>query len=145
MKLFEYLLVSALVAFLTACGGGGDGGGAGSSPAQGVLSPTQLYFGNVAVGQTSGPRTATLSNPGGQPLSISRIEYDSLNIANFQVTNNCPATLPPGSSCDVSIVCAPVRPNTGNVTAYVYHNGSRLGGDLQWHLQTYSYVTLTCQ
>ena len=140
----KLVLATASVALLAACGGGG-GETTQKEPAQGVLSPTQLYFGNVAVGQTSGPRTATLSNLGDEPLVITRVENDHVNIANFQVTNNCPSTIAPGGSCNITFVCAPVKPNIGNVTYYIYHNGSRLGGDLKWHLQTYSYGILTCQ
>ncbi len=140
----KLVTATAVIVMLTACGGGGDGD-SGGTPSQGVLSPTQLYFGNVTVGQTSGPRTAVLTNPGSKPLIISRVESSSNSIANFQVSNTCTDTLAPGATCTITFVCAPVKPNSGNVDVYIYHNGSRLGGDLIWHLQTYSYVTLTCQ
>jgi hypothetical protein len=140
----KLVTTTAVLSLLSACGGGGDSGG-GGTPAQGVISSTQLFFGNVSVGQTSGPRTAVINNPGSQPLIFSRVESSSNSIANFQITNTCTNTLAPGASCTITFVCAPVKPNSGNVDVYFYHNGSRLGGDLVWHLQTYSYVTLTCQ
>jgi Abnormal spindle-like microcephaly-assoc'd, ASPM-SPD-2-Hydin len=143
MKALKLAIAIVIFAVLTACGGGGSA--KQSTPAQGVLSPTQLYFGNVAVGEISGTRTAVLTNQGDEPLIINRVEYDSNYSSNFQVNYSCPSTIAVGGSCTFTIVCAPVRPNNGNVTAYIYHNGSRLGGDLQWHLQTYSYLTLTCQ
>jgi Abnormal spindle-like microcephaly-assoc'd, ASPM-SPD-2-Hydin len=143
MRVLKPTLFAALFV-LAACGGGGEQQPPEREPPQGVLSPGQLFFGRVGVGQTSGPRTAVLTNPGDQPLIVSRIEYSSNDIANFQVEHNCPQTIAPGGSCTVTFFCAPVQAISGNVTVYIYNNGSYYGPDLEWHLQTYSHVTLTC-
>lgn len=143
MRAFAPFVLVALVG-LAACGGGGDSNAPPApTPPQGQLSPSQLEFGRIAIGQASGPRSAVLTNVGEQPLVIDRYEYSG-QIANFQINHNCPQTLAPGASCTATFVCAPVETFADDATVYVYHNGSRLGGDLAWHLQTYSFVTLVC-
>lgn len=136
----------ALILLLTLMGIASCGGGGGQAdepvPPQGQLSPSSLTFGRIAVGQTSGPRTAVLTNIGGQPLIISRFEYEA-GIEHFQVQHNCPESLPPGASCTGTFVCAPVGTISGNVTVYVYHNG-RFPQNIGGRLQTLSALILTC-
>src|SRR5208282_4039522 len=64
---------------------------------------TALDFGGQGVGTTSAPATVTVSNPSGAPLLISGVAASDA----FTVTNACPVTLAPGSSCALSISFSP--------------------------------------
>ncbi len=68
-----------------------------------ALYPAALDFGGQGVGTTSAPATVTVSNPSGAPLLISGVTASDA----FTVTNACPATLAPGSSCALSISFSP--------------------------------------
>jgi len=63
------------------------------------------------VGITSPPQTITIANFGGSPLSGANSVTAS---GGFAQTNNCPAMLPAGSSCQVAVTFTPSA--TGTVT-----------------------------
>jgi hypothetical protein len=85
-------------------------GGMGLTPEKAVLSPSNLGFGRIPFGTTSPPQAVTLSNPGTAPLAISSIYiYDP----SFAQTNNCPATLAPGTACTISVTFTPMRVGLG--------------------------------
>jgi secreted trypsin-like serine protease len=63
-----------------------------------LVLPPPIDLGAVIVGTTV-TRTVTLTNSGGGPLNFSSITVT----APFTLTNNCPATLQPGQSCDIVI------------------------------------------
>ena len=71
-------------------------------------------FGNVVKGVTSAAQTATLSNTGLAALSITSIAAGG----DFAETNNCPASLAPNGSCEISVKFTPsvVGTNTGTLT-----------------------------
>jgi hypothetical protein len=76
-----------------------------------VLSPAALDFGSITVGSstrtaqgTSGTQQVSLLNSGTAPLHINGI---SVGNAAFTQANNCPATLPAGSSCTINIDFSP--------------------------------------
>ena len=82
------------------------------------LSPLFVSFGNLNVGQKSGPATVTLSNIGdatlgttSNPILISITQPST----DFTQTNNCPASLAPNNFCTITITFAPV--DTGVRTA----------------------------
>ncbi|MFC6647391.1 choice-of-anchor D domain-containing protein [Granulicella cerasi] len=103
-----------------------NGAGTAAIVPQATLSPTALTFPDTDAGVTSSPLTATLTNSGNGPLTISNIA--STNTANFTVTNTCGATLAAGASCTLSITFTPttsgtsytgsvvITDNAGNVT-----------------------------
>jgi hypothetical protein len=68
-----------------------------------ALYPAGLDFGGQGVGTTSAPATFTVSNPSGAPLAISGVTVSGA----FTVSNDCPASLAPGSSCALSILFSP--------------------------------------
>ncbi len=73
------------------------------------FSPPTLTFSQNA-GTTSAPQTITITNFGGRPLN-------GLNLSasdGFSETNNCPAVLPGGSNCTVSVTFTP--PAAGSLT-----------------------------
>jgi hypothetical protein len=82
--------------------------GTGIAPAQPAFSPGSLAFGNLGVGLTSASQTVTLTNPAGadQPVIIESLVFASAT-NSFNQTNNCPATLAAGSSCQIQVSFAP--------------------------------------
>jgi uncharacterized repeat protein (TIGR03803 family) len=80
-----------------------------------TLSPTSLNFGNQTIGIASSPQAATLTNSGNLPLTITSIEITGANSSDFGQTNNCPSSLPPNNSCQISVTFTPAA--TGNRTA----------------------------
>jgi uncharacterized repeat protein (TIGR03803 family) len=79
------------------------------------FSPTSLSLGNQNVGVTSGPQVLTLTNTGGLALAITTIQITGANSSDFGQTNNCPSSLPPNGSCNISVTFAPTA--AGNRSA----------------------------
>lgn len=77
--------------------------------------PASLSFGNVAVGSTSSPQTATLSNTGTASLSITSLNLSGAGSSSFTQSSACGATLAAGSSCAITLACKPTA--TGTVSA----------------------------
>lgn len=76
--------------------------GAGSGP--GVsLSPGSLSFGNVLLGTSSAAQSVALTNTGNSVLNLSNVSV----AGNYSQTNNCPAALQPGATCQFQIVFTP--------------------------------------
>jgi phospholipase C len=69
-----------------------------------ILSTPHLSMGAQAVGFTSQATKILVSNFGDSPLTINGISSTS----EFPQTNNCPASLAAGASCNVNIRFAPV-------------------------------------
>jgi hypothetical protein len=73
------------------------------------IKPKALRFSKTTVGTTSKPKTVKVSNPKGKkkhpgfPVLIEMISDPGV----FVETNNCPASLPAGSSCTVSVTFTP--------------------------------------
>jgi sugar lactone lactonase YvrE len=78
------------------------------------LSATSLAFGNQNTGTTSAAQTITLTNFGGAPLNFGSIVVTG----DFVSSNTCPAALPGGSSCTISVSYAPTitGAETGTLT-----------------------------
>ncbi len=89
----------------SSCGGGGQ-------PAV-SLSPTALNFKKVPIGQTSSPKTVTLTNTGTATLNISSITASG----DFHISNNtCGATVAAGANCAVSVTFHPSLKGARNGT-----------------------------
>ena len=73
-----------------------------------AVSPTSLRFGNVAVGQTSAPLTATLTNRGTSSFAVGSIVLTGTSATWFAMTENCPNTLAPGASCGITVTFRPL-------------------------------------
>jgi hypothetical protein len=73
------------------------------------LSPVSLSFGNLDIGKTSQPQTATLSNVGKTSLAIKSIGIVGSNRKDFAQTNNCGTSLPSGESCQIQITFTPTK------------------------------------
>jgi Abnormal spindle-like microcephaly-assoc'd, ASPM-SPD-2-Hydin len=92
------------------------GSGAVAAP---TLSPTSLSFGTQDVRTTSGSKTVKLTANSPGPLTISSISVSS----GFTQSNNCPASLNPGSSCNINIVFQPTTAGAVTGTLTVVDNG----------------------
>ena len=107
------LVLAALT--LTACGGGGgdssgegDGGPAGGGSTSSVAaSRGSIDFGEIHIGQTSGPETVTLSNTGSSQVSIENIGLSGPDSPSYSVTHDCGGSLAVGRSCSLSLRFAP--------------------------------------
>jgi parallel beta-helix repeat protein len=82
-----------------------------------ALSPASLDFGDAFVfyATTALPVTVTNPNPVALPLSFISI-YDLAGPA-FAETDDCPAALPPGAACTISMTCIPmaIGPRQGSL------------------------------
>jgi len=85
------------------------------SVAEIALSPSSLDFGDQRVGSSSAAQTVQLSNPGNAALSLGSIA----TTGDFSQTNNCPASLPGGSQCGISITFTPSATGTRSGTLTV--------------------------
>jgi hypothetical protein len=100
-------------------GGGGDGFVAkiNITPSDVTLFPLHLDFGSQPMGITSGPRVSTLTNAGGDTLTIKSISVIGTNSGDFAQTNNCGTSVPVGTSCSITATFTPLA--AGNRSAVV--------------------------
>jgi hypothetical protein len=80
--------------------------GIGIAAATVSLTPSSLTYPTQLVGTTSPPQVATLTNTGGQTVTISNISVTG----PFLETNNCPSSLGVGGSCQISVTFEPTGP-----------------------------------
>ncbi|MBA3914222.1 MAG: choice-of-anchor D domain-containing protein, partial [Acidobacteriales bacterium] len=73
-----------------------------------TLTPSSVVFPDTDVKTASQPSTVLLTNAGTVTLNISSISIGGQNQGDFSQTSGCTAPLPPGSSCNVSVVFSPV-------------------------------------
>jgi hypothetical protein len=83
-------------------------------PGNGTLSVTSLDFGTQAVGSTTAAQSVSLTNTGGDTLTVSGLA----STGPFAVTNGCPASLAPNQSCVSNVTFKPTAMGavTGAVT-----------------------------
>jgi hypothetical protein len=87
------------------------------------LYPVQLAFGEVAVGTTSAPQTATFSNADAQPITGIQIAIGGANANEFSQTNNCPSSLPVGGSCQIQVTFSPTSLGYQSASLNVAYTG----------------------
>lgn len=85
-------------------------------PLRGMVTPSELNFGSIDVGNTSGTQTITVVNTGIRPLPIKEIRSSG----PFVVSNNCPegGELAPGATCSINVLFNPAQ--EGLLTGSVY-------------------------
>jgi hypothetical protein len=109
---FKPTSAGAKTASLQVTAGGGAGTKTVSLSGTGVrstlsVSPIALAFGDVPRNVTSAAKTVTISNTGTVVLPINQITLEGNNPGQFAKTSNCPAQVPVGNSCTVSVVFKP--------------------------------------
>jgi hypothetical protein len=74
-----------------------------------ALFPASQDFGTVTIGQSSGSKLVTLTNTGGQALSLTSISVTGSNSTDFVATPNCslPTALSPNATCTISLTFSP--------------------------------------
>ncbi len=89
--------------------------GTSALPATAILSKTTLAFPLQATGTTSASQSFTLSNTGGQTLTINSYTFTGATPANFAQTHSCPATLTINTGCTITVTFSPTT--AGSYTA----------------------------
>jgi hypothetical protein len=69
--------------------------------------PLALDFGDEALGGTTSPKTATLTNSSGKPLNISTIALGGANSEDFSQSNNCGSVLAVKAFCTITVTFTP--------------------------------------
>lgn len=87
------------------------------------LNPTNLNFGNRAVGTTSPRKLITLTNKGSVILNISEIAITGENASDFNQINNCGTSLAPGASCSIGVNFTPSALGFRSANLSVSHDG----------------------
>lgn len=84
------------------------------------LAPFSLNFGDVKVGQTSAPQTATVTNVSTHAVSVQSVRTSK---PAYQETNTCGSSLAAKSSCTVTVTFSPQTTGTQTGLLAVYDNG----------------------
>jgi hypothetical protein len=82
------------------------GGGGGANP-QVSLDRSSLSFGGQTITTKSGSQVVTLTDSGTSFLTVTSIGLAGANAADFATSNSCPATVPSGASCTISVSFTP--------------------------------------
>jgi len=98
--------------------------GTGVDAATVSLSATNLSFGSVNVGGSSGSQTVTLKNTGDLALSIASIGVTGTNASSFVFANGCGTSLAAGANCTIHGHFAPVAVGSQTATIMVVDNAS---------------------
>lgn len=80
----------------------------------GIIGPSEMNFGTVAIDGMSASQTAVVMNTGYEDLKIKNISA----VGDFLIQSNCPSSLAPGQTCEVVINFNPKR--EGIITGGVY-------------------------
>jgi len=79
-----------------------------------AIFPSSEDFGPITVGQSSNSKLVTLTNTGGQSLSLSSVGVTGTNPSDFVATPTCsfPTVLAPNVTCTISLVFSPTAAGT---------------------------------
>ena len=94
--------------------------GVGSSDS---LSASSLSFGSVAV-ETSSSLTVSLTNAGGNPISISQTGIVGLDKQDYSEINTCGTSLPPQRSCTFTVTFTPTTKGPRKASLAFTSNGT---------------------
>jgi hypothetical protein len=93
-----------------------------------VVSPTQIAFGEIAVGTSSASQPVTLTNNGGGTLFISSITFTPEggfpNSSAFSETNNCGGSVVSGGNCTINVTFTPTTDGLGEAYLTINDNSS---------------------
>jgi hypothetical protein len=88
-----------------------------AAPSDITLFPLHLDFRDQPTGVASNPQVSMLNNTGNTSLAITSINITGTNSEDFAQTNNCGASLQPGTSCSITVTFNPT--NIGSRSAAV--------------------------
>jgi len=94
-----------------------------SGPAAAIF-PASEAFDSVTVGQSSNSKLVTITNTGGQGLSLTSVSVAGVNLSDFVATPNCslPTVLAPNVTCTISIVFSPSATGTRQASLIAVDN-----------------------
>ncbi len=85
-----------------------------------TLKPATLSWGIIAIGSTSQPKTATLTNTGSTTLTISSVSVTGTESAEFPISaKTCGLSLAAGATCTISVEFKPTAEGTQSATLSV--------------------------
>ena len=85
-----------------------------------TLTPATLSWGIIAIGSSSQPKTATLTNTGSGTLTISSVSVTGTEASEFPITaNTCGSSLGAGLTCTISVEFKPNAEGTQSATLSV--------------------------
>jgi hypothetical protein len=87
------------------------------------LSPANLDFGTQNVGTKSPPKNVTALNDGSSTLTLTGIKIGGSDQNDFTQTNNCPAALAVGASCQIAVVFQPKAGGARSATLNLDYQG----------------------
>ena len=87
------------------------------------FAPATLNFGSVPVGQSSTPKTTTLTNTGTTSLSITSVSFTGTAAGDYSQTNTCGTTVAAGASFTISVTFMPTATGTRSAQLSVSDNG----------------------
>jgi uncharacterized protein YkwD len=93
-----------------------------SAPSVG-LSSSGLAFGNITVGVASAAQTATVTNTGNGPLTVSAASIGGANPGDFTLSNGC-GTVQPGNSCSIAVTFKPSVAGARSATMTISDNAA---------------------
>jgi hypothetical protein len=88
------------------------------------FNPTSVNFGNQGVGIASSPQVITLTDTGSAVLFIKSIAITGTNSGDYAQTNNCPSSVQPNGSCQISVTFTPTATGTRSADVTVTDNAS---------------------
>jgi hypothetical protein len=83
------------------------------------LSPASVVFGEQPTTTTSAPQTVIVTNTGNATLNIASTSLTGVNMADFGLTNNCPASLAAGLNCTLTVTFTPAAAGTRLATILI--------------------------
>jgi len=96
------------------------------TPGMATVSPSGLLFGNIATGNTSAIKTATLTNNGAGTIIVNAINKVGSNPNDFVQTNNCIGNLAGGKSCTIKVSFTPsLAPGQSEAVQFVIFGNSK--------------------
>ncbi|MGA3026769.1 MAG: choice-of-anchor D domain-containing protein [Bryobacteraceae bacterium] len=84
-----------------------------------ALSQTTVAFGNQPAGSSSSPQAVYVTDQADTAVGTFTAALGGTNAADFQLTNNCPGSLSPRTTCTLAIAFAPQVSATGARTASI--------------------------
>jgi len=101
-----------------------SGTGISSAVPEVYFTPPSLTFATQAEGTTSAAQNINLTNNGTSSLTITNITIAGADPGDFAQTNNCPATLAAGFSCNIAVTFTPKAVGTRTATVTVTDSAS---------------------
>jgi len=96
-----------------------------------TVKPKTLKFGKITSGTSSTPKNVSISNKKGKKALPVLIFNPSVS-AGYMAANNCPASLPPGQKCGISVTFKPTGLGNAPGSLMIYYNA--LGSPQTVHL-----------